>query len=303
MTTQPPWTVARLLTWATDWLGSKGSLSPRLDAELLLGEALQAQRLDLYLNFDKPADSDELARFKKLIARRARGEPVAYILGRKGFHAIELAVGPGVLVPRPETEYLVDAVLERVGPDGPWGPVLDLGTGSGAIALALAFAWRDLPEPPEMIASDVSPAALDYARRNAAQLELAGRVTFVEAEGPEALIERGPFAVVVSNPPYVRADALASLQRDVVDFEPHRALVSGADGLDLLRRIARSVPALLRPGGIFACELGSPGQGQEVASLLRDGGLLDAVHVPIGPGPTSIVTASRPCAPALAAVV
>ena len=180
----PPWTVGRLLKWATEWLGRRGSESPRLDAELLLSRALGCERLDLYLQFDRPCDRAELAAFKALVARRGRGEPVAYILGRKGFHAIDLHVGPGVLVPRPETEWLVDDVLRHFEGARPTAPVVDVGTGSGAIALALAHAWRDLDPAPDLLAIDTGEEALRCASANAARL---GRAFFelVRAAGDD----------------------------------------------------------------------------------------------------------------------
>lgn len=296
------WTIAKLLTWATDWLGQQGSASPRLDAELLLADALSVDRLDLYLQFDRPCDATELAAFKGRVLRRAKAEPVAYILGSKGFHAIELEVGPGVLVPRPETEFLVDRALE-VASELPRGPILDLCTGSGAIALAIAHAWRDIEDAPAIVASDVSPKALAYARRNADRLGLTERVHFIAAAGLAECIAHGRFAMILSNPPYVLADVIATLDRDVRDHEPKLALDGGPDGLDVLREIAENAADALLPGGVLAVELGSPGQGAEVVTLLADAGLDDAVFSAIGPGPTGIVEVRSPAVIPIRAVV
>lgn len=306
MTEPQRWTIGKLLDWATGWLSERSTTSPRLDAELLLGRALDAQRLDLYLQFDKPCDADELANFKKLIVRRGRGEPVAYILGTKGFHAIDLAVGPGVLVPRPETEYLVDHVLQRFADHRPRGPVLDLCTGSGAIALALAHAWIEpdgIDDAPAIIASDLSTDALEYARQNAAALGLSEAVTFVRGDGLTAVANHGPFAAIVSNPPYVLTGIIQTLQPDVRDFEPALALDGGADGMNLLRHIARNAAQNLLPCGSLAVELGSPAQGAQFVELLAQNGLAGAAFVAIGPGPTGYVTATMPHITRIAAAV
>lgn len=301
--TDTVWTIGKLLTWAQGWLERRGAGSPRLDAELLLAAALGVQRLDLYLQFDRPCDGDELAAFKALVLRRGAGEPVAYILGRKGFHAIELKVGPGVLVPRPETEWLVDCVLEWVKRTGASGPVADIGTGSGAIALALAHAWRELPEPPRIIATDASDVALRYARENAEKLGLSQHVQCVHGEGLAAAAEFGPFSAIVSNPPYVLTGTLPGLQVDVREHEPTLALDGGIDGLRVLRAIAKGARALLRQGGLLAVELGSPHQGQVLIDTLAESGLGGGECELVGPGPTAVVTVNAPTREPMLAVV
>ena len=287
------WTIGKLLDWAPGWLGRRGSESPRLDAELLLSSALRCERLDLYLQFDRPCEREELAGFKALVARRGRGEPVAYILGRKGFHAIDLEVGPGVLVPRPETEWLVDKVLAHFDGSTRIGTVVDLGTGSGALALAQAHPWRELEAAPDIVATDVSDTALTCARRNAATLGLADRVRFIKGSDLEPVHDVAPVAAIVSNPPYVLTDVIPTLAPDVRAYEPHLALAGGADGMDVLRRIAAGAHALLSPGGLVAVELGSPEQGAAFAELLSEGGLTEARFEPVGAGPTGIVCGSK----------
>ncbi|MCO4761753.1 MAG: peptide chain release factor N(5)-glutamine methyltransferase [Myxococcales bacterium] len=287
----PNWTIKRMLDWSDTFLRKYGSESPRLDAELLLCETLGLQRMDLYVQFDRPIEAGELSAYKGLIKRRAAHEPVAYILGNKGFHAIDLDVGPGILVPRPETEHLVDVALSFLAEEAcPVGPVVDVGTGSGAIALAVA---TGLPQTDKrkIFASDTSPVAVDFATRNTARLQLAERVTVLQGDLLTPAVPHGPFAAIVSNPPYIRSDAMAGLERTVRDHEPHLALDGGEAGLEILRRLVdQSVPALL-PGGLFAVELGSRQQGQIVAQWLTGAGMKDAAYEPIGPGPTGIVSA------------
>ena len=294
-----PWTVGSILGWAAPFLEKHGSTSARLDAELLLGEALTLPRLQLYVQHDRPMQQDELARFKALIKRRAGAEPVAYILGRRSFHAIELQVGPGVLVPRPETEHLVDrAVAVLRSADAPEGPVIDVGTGSGAIICALAVALgSDGPERP-LLATDRSPEALGWARRNVEALGLQSRVALAEGDLLADFAERAPFAALLSNPPYIRRERMAGLEPTVRNHEPHLALDGGADGLDVLRRLVAMAPRVVAPGGLFAVELGDPEQGTRVATALRERGFGDARYERIGPGPTGLVVGRlRPAEP------
>jgi release factor glutamine methyltransferase len=261
------WTVLSLLTWTTDHFASKGIESARLDAECLLAHALGTQRLQLYLDFDKPVSEAERARFRDLVKRRVSDRmPVAHLLGSKEFWSLAFEVGPDVLTPRPETETLVQAGLDRLGP-GP-ATVLDIGTGSGCVALAIA---SERPEA-RIIASDVSRAALAVAGRNAAALGLEERVTFVRGSLFEPLAQER-FDLVVSNPPYVAETLRQSLAPELA-HEPQEALFSGLDGLDTLRELVSAVPARLAPGGAFAVEL-SPEQAETVAGWCREAGLLD----------------------------
>lgn len=289
------WTIKRMLHWSDDFLGRHGSTSPRLDAELLLGEALSMRRLDLYMHFDRPLQTDELAAYKALVRRRSHHEPVAYILGRKGFHAIELAVGEGVLVPRPETESLVDQVLAfAAADDAPAGPVLDLCTGSGAIALALAAAWLPNDAPRAIAGTDISETCLDWARRNQAEVAPRAPIDWRLGDLYDATAASERFAIIVSNPPYVRRDVLAQLEPTVRDHEPALALDGGEEGLDVLLRIIKGAGAHLLPGGLLALELGSRAQGEAVVAAATDVGMVAAAQRPVGPGPTAIVTARAP---------
>ena len=263
---QQNWTVIALLDWTKDYFASKGIDSARLDAEILLAHALGLERLQLYVQFEKPVSPDERARFRELVKRRAEERiPVAYLLGEKEFWSLTLAVTPDVLVPRPDTEVLVEAVLSQLPDAEAEIRVLDIGTGSGAIALALA---SERPKA-RVVATDVSAAALAVAEANAERHGLSERVRFLEGDGFEPVAgER--FDVVVSNPPYVStsdADALAP----ELSHEPAGALFAGAEGTAMLRRIAAEAAGALEPGGLLGVEL-SPEQAEPMRDWLQRGG-------------------------------
>lgn len=266
-------TVAEALAAATDALSAAGVGEARLDAELLLAHVSGRSRAQLIADPRAGLSSAETRRYAEFVRRRLRREPVAYILGTKGFRRIELAVNRRVLVPRPETELLVEVALERRP-----RRVLDVGTGSGAIALAVA---AELPEA-EVVATDTSPGALAVARANAERLGLAGRVRFEAGTVPEG--ER--FDLVLANLPYVAERDWAELEPEVTRWEPREALLAGEDGLDAYRALLAPMdegPAeCLRPtfsdqaspldgAAAIAVEIGA-GQAVEVAELLRDAG-------------------------------
>ena len=240
-----------------------GGSAARLDAELLLAHALRTSRTHLYAWPELEVDATQRAAFDQLVAARERGEPVAYLTGHREFWSLDLAVTPDVLIPRHETELLVELALARISPDREVR-VADLGTGSGAIALALA---RERPRV-RMVATDASAAALEVARRNATRLDL-GNVTFASGDWCAAL-GADRFEVIVSNPPYVAADD-AHLGEGDLRFEPVAALASGRDGLDAIRRIVADARAHLVAGGWLVLEHGWD-QAARVRSLLEDGG-------------------------------
>jgi len=255
-------TVLDAMLRSAEYLSGKGIDTGRLDAEHLLAHVLGGGRLEMYLQHERPMTADELERLRPLLKRRAQREPLQYILGRQGFRELDLEVGPGVLVPRPETEQLVDVVLtwardrkDLVG--------LDLGTGSGAIAIAL------LTEGPfdRMVGTDASAAALAFASRNRDALGLESRLELREGSLFETVDSGERFDLVVSNPPYVAEADRAGLQAEVVDWEPGEALFAGEDGLALIREIAPAAPGALRPGGLLALEVGD-GQAGRVVELL-----------------------------------
>ena len=220
------------------------SVTPRLDAELLMAHALGIERPVLLLD---PARFEVPAGFAQLVARRMTHEPVAYIVGHRDFWTIRLAVGPGVLIPRPDSETLVEAALSYFAGAGP-GRILDLGTGPGTLLLAALAEWPDAAG----IGVDASDAALAYARANAAALGMADRAEFQSGDWGEAV--DGPFDLILCNPPYIGDDE--ALMPDVADHEPASALFAGADGLDDYRRIVPDLPRLLAPGGAALLEIG-----------------------------------------------
>lgn len=256
------WTVGRLLTWTAGWLGEKGSDSPRLDAEVLLAHVRGCQRILLYATFDEVVPDDQRGRFRELVKRRAAGEPVAYLVGSREFFSLPFAVSPAVLVPRPETEGLVVRGIDLVK-SAPAPRIVDVGTGSGAIAVALA---KQLPRA-TVAATDVSAAALEVARGNAARHGVAERIAFVESDLLGAASLAGPWSLIVSNPPYVREDEFANLPRDVRDYEPRTALVAGPRGVEVIERLAAEATERLEPGGWLLIEAG-PAVAEAVEAIL-----------------------------------
>lgn len=257
------WTVLSLLQWSADYFAGKGIDSARLDAELLLAATLNLDRVGLYLQYDRPMAADELADYKALVQRRARREPLQYILGETEFWSLTLAVSPAVLVPRADTEVLVEEALQRLTDAG---RVLDVGTGSGAIAIALASERPQLT----VTAIDRSPEALAVAAVNVERHRLAGQIAL--AEGDLAALPDGPFEMVVSNPPYVPTADWEALMPEVHDYEPRLALDGGTDGLDAYRHLARQARHLLVPGGWLLVEVGID-QADAVATLFAEQGL------------------------------
>jgi release factor glutamine methyltransferase len=239
------WTPLRLVGWTQDFFAKKGIDAPRLTAELLLAHALSCERIRLYLDFDKPIAEPELARYRELVRRRAEGEPTAYLTGTKEFYGRPFRVDPRVLVPRPETELVVEAALAAL-PEG--GRALDLCTGSGCIAISLALGRPGA----RVVATDLSADALAVARENAAALgavvELATGDLWAAVHGADR------FDVIASNPPYVPTRELAGLSREV-GREPSTALDGGEDGLAVLRRVVAGAPARLAPGGTLVVEM------------------------------------------------
>ena len=230
---------------------------------------LSLPRVQLYVQFERVLSPEELAALRELIKRRQAGESVAYLTGRKEFWKFEFAVDARVLVPRPDTETLIEEAIARLGAagEGPAPRIADVGTGSGALAITLAKLRPDAA----VFASDVSPPALEVARANAERLGAA--VTFVEGDLAAPLAAHAPLSLIVANLPYVPAGELAALPADVRS-EPALALDGGADGLDLVRRLVADAPALLSPGGVLALEIGA-GQAEATRALLQAAGFTD----------------------------
>jgi len=256
------WTVKDVLEWTARHFKDKGIRSPRLDAEVLLAHALGADRLRLYLNFDRPLSPDERSRYRELVLRRASREPVAYIVGRREFWSLPIRTLPGVLIPRPETEVLVELVVDKVR-HAPHPRILELGCGSGAVAVAVL---RENPRA-RMVATDISRQALELTRLNANELQVLDRLDLVASSLFDAIRSGAEFDVVCSNPPYIPTETIARLDPEVRDFEPVSALDGGPDGFDVIRRLVVQAGAYLKIGGALVLEVGD-GQAESVAQLL-----------------------------------
>ncbi|HSW31924.1 MAG TPA: peptide chain release factor N(5)-glutamine methyltransferase [Longimicrobiales bacterium] len=269
------WTVLRLMRWSGEYLEAKGVERGRLDAEHLLAHALGVKRLQLYLQYDRPLDREELDRFRPLLRRRAEREPLQYILGRAAFRHLDLAVDRRVLIPRPETEVLVDEVLGWAKAQGRDGlTALDVGVGSGAIALSLLVEGPF----PRVVAVDASPEALAVAGENAQALGLRDRLDLREGPLFSSLAGGESFDVVVSNPPYVAEAEMATLEPEVGVWEPPGALFAGPDGLAVLRALVAEGGAHLAGGGLLALEVGA-GQAGRVVADIEAVGAYDDVRV------------------------
>jgi len=266
------WTILRMILWSAEYLKNKGVETGRLDAEWLLAAALGVDRLQLYLKYDRPLRSNEREAFKPLLRRRAGREPLQYIIGRTGFRELELKTDPRVLIPRPETELLVQEVLDwaSAGAESVW----DMGTGAGAVALSLAAegTWT------RVVATDVSPEALSVAADNAERYDLGGHVEFREGSLFEPLEEGERFDVIVSNPPYIAEGEKGELQPEVRDWEPPEALFAGEDGLDVIRQLVAGAPKHLLSGGLLAFECGL-GQAEGIAADVQATGAFGAVRI------------------------
>jgi release factor glutamine methyltransferase len=303
------WTIARVLRWAAEDLARRGGQdSPRLDAELLLGHALGLDRVRLIVDSNRPLSAEELARFRELIVRRRRSEPIAYILGQREFYGMRFSVNQHVLIPRPDTETLVSVALERTRAQHLFGRALDVCTGSGCVAVAFA---RERPTW-QVTGSDISSEALEVARKNALRLGAIWNIAFVESDllsgipgggssdraagnsaagnssagnssgksssmSPSTSSNAGAeprFDLITANPPYIPDGEVPTLSADIRNFEPHMALCGGADGLAILRRLVKAAPSRLVRGGVLAMEVGA-GQAERVAKGLTSYGFTD----------------------------
>ncbi|MFP3866547.1 MAG: peptide chain release factor N(5)-glutamine methyltransferase [Desulfobacteraceae bacterium] len=260
------WTIMDLLRWTNGYFRDKGVSEPRASAEVLLAYCLGLERLALYLRHDQPLSAGEVASFKALMQRRLAGEPTQYITGHQEFWSLDFLVSPAVLIPRPETEILIETVLEQVRQqDFPLtgGPLLDVGTGSGVLAIVLA---QELPDS-QVAALDQSAAALALAQENARRHQVAHRIGFIRGDLLEPLAPRPRFAVIIANPPYVPTSEWGHLPREIRDHEPRVALNGGPDGLTVIRRLVSEAHHYLIPGGLLALEVGNS-QAPAVLDLL-----------------------------------
>ncbi|MFH0729194.1 MAG: peptide chain release factor N(5)-glutamine methyltransferase [Pseudomonadota bacterium] len=284
--TGPAWTILNLLKWAVSYFASRDVEQARASAEILLAHALGLKRIDLYLRYDQPLHPEELARFKTYIKRRVNSEPVAYITGEKEFWSMPFTVTPDVLIPRPDTECLVETALALIPATDniPSMRVLELGTGSGAIAVALASERRSA----RIFASDRSGPAIRIAQKNAGRHGLANKIHFFCSDWFLSIRSGVFFDMIVSNPPYIRRDGISGLQPEIVRYEPHDALDGGAHGVDALEAIICRSKAYLVPKGYLLLEIGYDQKasvveiaqnagGYEPVRFFRDYGGLDRV--------------------------
>jgi release factor glutamine methyltransferase len=250
------WTIGELIHWSTNYLRSHKSDSPRLDAELLLANCLKCNRIDLYLQFDKPITADEKAGYREAIKRRAQGEPVAYITGYKEFYGLSFHVTPDVLIPRPDTELIVEQAHQYFSKkdDVSSLKVLDLGTGSGCIAISIAHLYPGL----QVEAWDISSPALKVAEKNAAALGVNVKLHQVDMLDESAWKNLdNTYDVVCSNPPYICETERDHLAASVKDYEPGLALFAGEKGLAFYRFLAKQIRSSLKDGGILLAEMGA----------------------------------------------
>jgi release factor glutamine methyltransferase len=264
------WTIGRLLQWTADYLKQHGAENPRLEAEVLLAHARGCKRVELYTSFGDVADDALRTKFRELVKRRADGVPFAYLAGKREFYSLDFRVTPDVLIPRPETEFLVIALLDLVKampPSEASVEVADVGTGSGIIAVSVA---RHAPRV-RVTAIDQSPQALAIARENAEKHGVTSRVTFVESDLFAAISADQRFAIIASNPPYVSEAEYAVLAPEVRDHEPRTALVAGPTGTEVIERLLPQAAARLKPGGALLLEI-SPMLQQRVETLVASSG-------------------------------
>jgi release factor glutamine methyltransferase len=269
------WTIQKLLTWVTDYLTQKDVDAPRLSAELLLSSVLGLKRIELYTQYNKVVAQEHLDRLHDLVKRAGQHEPVAYLVGKTEFYSIEFEVTADCLIPRPETELLVQRSIEflrrRTGPQS----VCDLCTGCGIIAVGIA---KNVPDA-KVLATDISEPALAVAARNIEKYHLQDRIELRHGDLFEPYVPQiDQFDLIACNPPYVSAAEYEVLDKNVKDYEPRIALWAGPDGLDLYRRIAEKVSQFLKPDGALVLEIGYQ-QGPAVQGLLEQAGVLAQIRI------------------------
>ena len=267
------WTIGRILKWTETFFSEKGMESPRLDAEVLLSHVLKKERIYLYVHFDEPLEAGELGEYRELVKRRVQHVPVAYLIGSREFMGLSFQVTPAVLIPRPETELLVQAAIERLRGRKDESTFADIGTGSGAICLSV------LHYVPEARAEtvDISAEARQVAEQNAELLGLSQRILFHTGNLLEPL-QGKKFHAILSNPPYIPDADIAGLSEEVRGAEPRLALAGGTDGLDFYRRLAAEAADYLEEDGFLAMELGIH-QAEPVRKLLEADGRLPHIEI------------------------
>lgn len=267
------WTTLKVLEWTTSRFSRAGIPSPRLEAQVLLAHTLACDRVQLYTSFDKPLRAEELATYRALIQRRLAGEPVAYLVNEQEFWSLPFYVDARVLIPRRDTETVIEVILDQIEDRDAPLRIADIATGSGAIAVTLA---RELPAA-LVVATDVSGEAARIAADNAARNGVEDRVEVRAGDLLAPVVDEAPFDVLVSNPPYIPSADIAGLSPEV-RCEPRGALDGGADGLDLVRRIIAGAGERIRPGGLLVLEHGFD-QAEQIAQLIADTGVFEPVSL------------------------
>ncbi len=259
------WTIQKLLNWITEYFTQKGIDSPRLSGELLLSHVLKLSRIELYTLFDRIVEQDKLEILRGMVKRCGNHEPLAYLIGRCEFYSLPFKITPDCLIPRPETELLVERAIEFLRKRSGTQQVLDLCTGSGCIAIAIAKNYKDCL----VTATDICDKALAIAAENAATLKLSDKIQYLCGDLFAPLIEgiESQFDLIVSNPPYVSEAEFAKLAPNVRNYEPRQALYGGPDGLDVYRRILRQASDFLKPDGVLMMEIGYA-QGPAIRELI-----------------------------------
>lgn len=256
------WTIKKILDWSTDYFKKLNTEWPHLEAEILLAHALQLKRIELYTNHERILTKEELAAYKKLVERRSQKEPIAYITNNQPFMSLDMYVDPTVLIPRPETELMVELIIDQVKKEQKEIKIADIGTGSGCIAVSLA---KYLPQV-KVIGIDRSNEAIVVAHKNAAQHGLEARCEFKIGNLYEPLQEK--VDIIVSNPPYIKRNQINQLAKDIKIWEPRKALDGGTDGLDHIKELIKQAPDHLNPGGEILIEIGFD-QGAAVKELAK----------------------------------
>ena len=271
------WTIQKLLNWVTEYLTGKGIDSPRLSAELLLSHVVGLKRIELYTQFNKAVDKQQLDRLHDLVKRAGQNEPIAYLVGRTEFYSLEINITPDCMVPRPETELLVERAIEFLRTRRDTQFVCDLCTGSGCIAVAIA---KNFPDA-RIIATDICDSALAVAAGNIEKHQLKDRITLLHGDLFDPIIsglDVNEFDLIVCNPPYVSTAEYEKLDRNVKDYEPKIALFAGVDGLDIYRRIIEKADDFLKPNAALMLEIGFA-QGQAVRQLLEQTGAFTEIKI------------------------
>jgi release factor glutamine methyltransferase len=277
MTSNDAWTIQKLLNWVTDYLATKGIESPRLSAELLLSHVLGLKRIDLYTQFNKQVPRQQLDNLHDLVKRAGLHEPVAYLTGKTEFYSLEFDITADCMIPRPETELLVQRAIEFLRARSGIQQVFDLCTGSGCIAVAIAKNFANA----RITATDISAVALEVAARNVEKHRLTEHIRLLCGDLFEPVIQQldvSQFDLIICNPPYVSTVEYENLDKNVKGYEPESALLAGADGLDVYRRIIEKVDEFLKPGAALMLEIGYA-QGPAVTELLEQTGAFAEIKI------------------------